>query len=155
MVDTVTPAVRSRMMAGIKGRDTKPEMILRRGLHGKGFRFRLHTRHLQGKPDLVFPKYRAVIFVHGCFWHGHDCSIFKWPSTRFEFWRAKIMGNKERDERAENVLRSSGWRMGIVWECALKSKQRHPPNEVLNRVENWLRSTEVRLELEGENKLEK
>jgi DNA mismatch endonuclease, patch repair protein len=140
MVDTVTPAVRSRMMAGIKGRDTKPEMILRRGLHGKGFRFRLHTRHLQGKPDLVFPKHRAVIFANGCFWHGHDCPLFKWPSTRQEFWKAKIMGNRDRDSRVKASLLAAGWRVLTVWECAFKGPIRVETGFVIDSCEIWLLS---------------
>src|SRR3954470_16295918 len=90
MADVVSSGVRSRMMAGIRGTNTAPEMILRRALHAEGFRYRLHDRRLPGKPDMVFPRHHAVIFAHGCFWHGHDCHLFKWPSTRPEFWQTKI-----------------------------------------------------------------
>ena len=116
--DVVDAATRSRMMAAIKGRDTKPEMIVRRGLHRRGFRFRLHDRALPGRPDLIFPRHRAVIFVHGCFWHGHDCPFFRWPKSRPEFWRAKIGANIERDRAVRTALRAADWRVLTVWECA-------------------------------------
>jgi DNA mismatch endonuclease, patch repair protein len=147
MADTVTPAVRSRMMAGIKGRDTKPEMILRRGLHGKGFRFRLHTSHLPGKPDMVFPKHRAVIFANGCFWHGHDCPLFKWPSTRQDFWKAKITGNRDRDGRVKASLLAAGWRVMTVWECALKVRRGNAVEEVIARCSKWLMSSRKSAEI--------
>lgn len=140
MPDFVAPDVRSRMMAGIRGRDTKPELVLRRGLHQAGFRYRLHAKDLPGKPDLVFPKYRAVIFAHGCFWHGHDCALFKWPSTRQDFWRDKITGNVTRDETAKARLLVGGWRVLIVWECAMKGPGRLPPGAVTAQSANWLRS---------------
>jgi DNA mismatch endonuclease (patch repair protein) len=138
--DVVAPHVRSRMMAGIRGRDTKPELLLRTGLHKAGFRYRLHAKGLPGKPDLVFPRYRAVIFAHGCFWHGHDCALFKWPSTRQDFWRAKITGNVTRDETVKERLLAAGWRVLTVWECALKGPGRLAPGEVITRSAAWLRS---------------
>lgn len=119
MNDVVSPAVRSRMMSGIRGKDTKPEMIVRRGLHRLGFRFRLHDKSLPGKPDLVFPKYKTVVFVHGCFWHRHDCKYFKWPKTRPNFWRDKILGNVERDQQHIRELEATGWQVLVVWECGL------------------------------------
>ena len=93
MADVVDRKTRSRMMSGIRGKNTRPELLIRKGLHARGFRFRLHDKRLPGKPDLVLPKYSAVIFVHGCFWHGHDCHLFKWPQSRREFWRKKITRN--------------------------------------------------------------
>ncbi len=144
MPDIVAPNVRSRMMAGIRGRDTKPELVLRRGLHQAGFRYRLHARDLPGKPDLVFPKYRAVIFAHGCFWHGHDCALFRWPSTRQDFWRDKITGNVKRDETVKARLLAEGWRVLTVWECAMKGPGRLPPGAVIGQSASWLRS-DVRL----------
>jgi DNA mismatch endonuclease, patch repair protein len=120
MADVVSPETRSRMMAGIKGKDTKPEMIVRRGLHARGFRFRLHRRDLPGRPDLVLPMFRTACFVHGCFWHGHDCPAFKWPKSRVAFWRDKIEGNRERDLRALQALAERGWHVETVWECELK-----------------------------------
>ena len=119
--DRVTPQVRSRMMAGIRGGNTKPELAIRSALHRRGFRFRIHCSDLPGKPDLVFLKYRAVILIHGCFWHGHQCHLFRWPKTREEFWREKIISNMERDQRQFSVLRKDGWRVATIWECALKT----------------------------------
>lgn len=108
------------MMAGIRGKDTKPEMIVRRGLHARGFRYRLHSRDLPGKPDIVLPKYRAVIFVHGCFWHGHDCPAFKWPKSREAFWRTKIERNRRRHDEVLAHLATMGWNAETVWECELR-----------------------------------
>jgi DNA mismatch endonuclease (patch repair protein) len=149
MVDIVPADVRSRMMSGIRGTNTKPELLLRKGLHGLGFRFRLHDRSLPGKPDVVFPRYRAVIFAHGCFWHGHDCHLFKWPSTRPEFWQAKIAHNRAVDERTHAALAQSGWRQAIVWECAIKGKTRLPLDEVVLACAAWLKSDSRRLEIRG------
>ena len=127
-------------MAGIRGTDTKPEMIIRRGLHALGWRYRLHVRGLPGKPDLVFPGRRAVIFVHGCFWHGHDCALFRWPATREEFWRAKISGNVARDARSRQQLLNMGWRVLDVWECTLRGKGRWPVEDVLAECVTFLES---------------
>lgn len=149
MADVVTAAVRSRMMAGIRGTNTKPELILRKGLHAQGFRFRLHDKGLPGKPDIVFPRYRAVIFAHGCFWHGHDCHLFKWPSTRPEFWQQKIGRNREVDARSDAALAEAGWRRAIVWECALKGRTKLPLEEVIARCAEWLRSDEPTLVIRG------
>ncbi len=110
MADVHDAPTRSRNMAAIRGKDTRPEMIIRRGLHARGFRFRLHAAGLPGKPDLVFPKYRAVVLVNGCFWHGHECSMFRWPSSRQEFWKEKITGNKRRDLANLEGLADAGWR---------------------------------------------
>lgn len=138
MADVVDAATRSRMMAGIRAKDTRPEMILRRGLHARGFRFRLHDRRLPGSPDLVFPGRRAVIFVHGCFWHGHGCHLFRLPATRQEFWRTKIQGNQARDGIAQGALRAEGWRVLTIWECAVKGRERLPVETVLDRAADWL-----------------
>lgn len=147
MVDVVSAAVRSRMMSGIRSKNTKPEMALRRGLHALGFRFRLHDRRLPGKPDIVLPRYRAAIFVHGCFWHGHNCSLFKWPSTRIEFWEPKILRNRRLDSAAEVSLIGAGWRCGVVWECALKGRRKVGLPCVLERCAEWLRSGSEQLEI--------
>lgn len=149
MADIVTAEVRSRMMSGIRGTNTKPELLLRKGLHAMGFRFRLHERSLPGKPDIVLPRYKAVIFAHGCFWHGHDCHLFKWPSTRPEFWQAKIARNRAVDERTDAALEGAGWRQAIVWECALKGKTRLPLEDVIQSCAEWLRSDRPRLEIRG------
>jgi DNA mismatch endonuclease (patch repair protein) len=149
MADIVTAAIRSRMMAGIRGKNTKPEMFIRRGLHALGFRFRLHTRSLPGTPDLVLRKHCAVIFVHGCFWHGHDCHLFRWPAERADFWRAKITRNREVDMRAAEMLAAAGWRQGVVWECSLKGRARLPLETVLRACSEWLHSGEPRLNIRG------
>jgi len=127
------------MMAGIRGKDTKPEMIVRRALHARGFRYTLHNRKLPGSPDLCFPKYRAVIFVHGCFWHGHECRLFKLPKTRTDFWVQKIEANRARDLRSENALKKSGWRVTQVWECQIKAKARASA-AAIERLAGWLAS---------------
>jgi DNA mismatch endonuclease (patch repair protein) len=149
MVDIVPADVRSRMMAGIRGKDTKPELAVRRALHAAGFRYRLHDRTLPGKPDLVFPKHGAVVFVHGCFWHGHDCHLFRLPATRPEFWQAKIEGNAGRDRKAVKALVDAGWRVGTIWECALKGKTRRPAGEVAGVLADWLCGEEPKLEMGG------
>lgn len=137
------------MMAGIKGTNTKPEMVLRRSLHGLGFRYKLHDKTLPGKPDIVLPRYNAVIFAHGCFWHGHDCHLFRLPSTRPEFWAAKIARNREVDTRSEAALRKLGWRQAIVWECALKGRTRLAFADVITSLSTWLRTEEDFLVIEG------
>jgi DNA mismatch endonuclease (patch repair protein) len=149
MADVVSPDVRSRMMAGIRGKNTQPELLVRRALHSAGFRYRLHDTKLPGKPDMVFPKHRAVVFVHGCFWHGHDCHLYRLPATRPDFWLAKINGNIERDHRATSTLLESGWRVGTVWECALKGRTRKPANEVSTMLAGWLRGNSATFEAEG------
>jgi DNA mismatch endonuclease (patch repair protein) len=126
------------MMAGIRGKDTAPEMLIRRGLHMRGFRYRLHANGLPGKPDLVFPSRRAAIFVHGCFWHGHDCHMFKWPGSRVEFWRKKIGGNMSRDKAAVRALTTADWRVLTIWECALKGREKRPIADVLDEAAKWL-----------------
>lgn len=149
MADIVSAAIRSRMMSGIRSTNTKPEMILRKGLHRLGFRFRVHDRRLPGSPDLVLPKHRAVLFAHGCFWHGHDCHLFKLPSTRTDFWEAKINRNREVDAAAHTALREQGWRVGVVWECALKGRARLPLENVIDLCATWLRSERPELEVRG------
>ena len=135
MADIVSPKVRSRMMASIRSRDTKPELQVRRHLHGLGYRYRLSPKHLPGKPDLVLPRHGAVIFVHGCFWHGHaGCRFARMPSTRAAFWEAKLEGNRKRDKTCVHQLRKEGWRVAVVWECALKKA----PGEALQRTADFV-----------------
>jgi len=122
-MDVHTPEQRSRNMSAIRGGDTKPEMRVRSLLHALGYRFRLHRKDLPGKPDIVLPKYRTVIFVHGCFWHCHDCRYGNVvPATRSEFWTAKRAGNVARDRRKREQLESAGWRVETVWECETKNE---------------------------------
>jgi len=149
MTDVHSKETRSKNMAAVPGKNTKPELLVRKGLHRVGFRYRLHDKKLPGKPDMVLPKYRAVNFVNGCFWHHHNCHLFKWPSTHEEFWRAKIEGNKARDNEAIKQLRLAGWRVLIVWECSLKGKNRLPEDALISRVSNWIISGTDEQEIRG------
>lgn len=121
MADTLTPLQRSERMSRIRSRHTKPELWVRRMLHARGFRFRLHRADLPGRPDLTLPKYKAVVFVQGCFWHAHHCQKGRIPSTRPDFWKEKFEKNKRRDARNTRALRASGWRVLSIWECELAS----------------------------------
>jgi DNA mismatch endonuclease (patch repair protein) len=138
MADVVDAKTRSRMMSGIKGKNTKPEIHIRSLLHRAGFRFRIHVDSLPGKPDIVLKHYRAVIFVNGCFWHAHHCHLFKLPSTRPEFWQQKINGNRERDASNIRKLTDSGWRVLTVWECAMKGKQKLGEADLVERIVKWI-----------------
>ena len=121
MIDVHTPDVRSRNMQAIKAKDTKPELLVRSRLFKRGFRYRLHRKDLPGKPDLVLRKYKTVIFINGCFWHGHACKLFKLPQTNTDFWKDKINATKIRDKLNRKLLLKQGWRVITVWECSLKS----------------------------------
>lgn len=122
MADIVDAKTRSRMMSGIKGKNTKPEILVRKALSSQGFRYRLHRKDLPGAPDIAMPGRKIAIFAHGCFWHMHQgCRLAKMPSTRPEFWRAKLGRNAERDSEAVAALAALGWRVLIVWECSTKS----------------------------------
>jgi DNA mismatch endonuclease (patch repair protein) len=132
------------MMAGIGPANTKPEMLIRRGLHALGYRYRLHVKGLPGKPDLVFPGRRAAIFVHGCFWHGHDCALFRWPATREDFWRDKIAGNINRDRKTATLLLDQGWRVLDIWECMLKGRTKLPLEDALAGCGAFLDGNEIR-----------
>jgi DNA mismatch endonuclease (patch repair protein) len=137
MADIVDKATRSRMMAGIGGKNTKPEMVLRRALHAQGFRFRLHVASLPGKPDIVLPKRRAAILVHGCFWHRHPgCRFATTPATRPDFWSEKFRQNVLRDQRNQAALRDQGWRVATVWECDLRLG-----TEIVDKLAVWLRES--------------
>ena len=149
MADVVDAATRSRMMSGIRGKNTKPELTIRKALHARGFRYRIHCKDLPGNPDLCLPKYRAVIFVHGCFWHGHDCHLFKWPKTRPEFWREKIGRNQFLDADAKEKLLVENWRVAVVWECALKGRSRLQLGNIGDSLSVWLRSAEDWLAVRG------
>jgi DNA mismatch endonuclease (patch repair protein) len=147
--DIVDPKIRSRMMSGIRGKNTKPELIVRKALYARGFRYRLHDRNVPGKPDMALPKWNAVIFVNGCFWHGHDCHLHKVPSTRTVFWKEKIERNRQRDFIVRKVLRDTGWRVLTIWECALRGRQKIGLDEVIDRVVSWLCSEAGCTELRG------
>lgn len=146
MTDIVDQQTRSRMMSGIRGKDTKPELALRRALHARGFRFRLHSKAVHGRPDLVLPKYRAVVFVHGCFWHRHEgCRYTTTPSTRQEFWHAKFTASVARDAAVRGKLLKDGWRVATVWECALRKPVQIVAS--IDRLSAWLRSEEDQIEI--------
>lgn len=150
MTDRLTAEARSRLMSRVRGADTKPEMWLRRSLHAEGFRYRLHVKDLPGRPDLVLRRYSAAIFVHGCFWHGHDCHLFRLPSTRVEFWRSKIDANRARDQRNRAQLLERGWRVLEVWECAMRGRERVDPASLLAQVKDWLKGSEATLTIRGQ-----
>jgi DNA mismatch endonuclease (patch repair protein) len=149
MADVVSPEVRSRMMSGIRGKDTKPELLIRSSLHRVGFRYRLHPKALPGKPDMLFPRYEAVLFIHGCFWHGHQCNLFRWPQSREDFWREKIQKNVQRDQTQVAQLLERGYRVGTIWECALRGRHKLPLDVVLTRCSDWLKSSDSGLEIHG------
>lgn len=149
MPDIVDKATRSAMMSGIRNKNTRPELLVRTALFARGYRYRLHASNLVGKPDMIFPKYKALIFIHGCFWHAHHCHLFKWPSTREVFWREKITSNQVRDEKNQALLLADGWRIGIIWECALKGKHRRDLPHVIDMIDRWLHSDEMLLEVAG------
>ena len=135
MADVKTPEQRSHNMAAIKGKDTKPEMIVRKYLFSRGLRFRVQVRKLPGTPDIVLPKYKTVIFVNGCFWHGHEgCKYFRLPKSNVEFWKEKIERNIERDKESMQALFDLGWKVVRVWECELRNKTNR--EDTLNKIYN-------------------
>lgn len=134
MADVHDKATRSYNMSRIRATDTKPEMLVRKFLHARGFRYRLHDKKLPGKPDLVFPKYKTVLFVNGCFWHGHqNCKYFVIPKTRTEWWQQKIKETAKRDRKNYKILKELGWNILIVWECELKSYKKNKTMEKIRR----------------------
>lgn len=134
-MDNHTPEQRSYNMAQVKGRNTKPELIVRRLLWHKGYRYRIHLKSLAGKPDIVFTKKKKVIFINGCFWHKHDCKHFSWPKTRSTFWEDKLFGNVKRDVKNYQVLMDSGWNYLILWECEIKELS---TEHLLDKIESFL-----------------
>lgn len=140
------------MMAGIRAKDTGLEMLVRRGLHSRGFRYRLHIRQLPGSPDMVFPGRRSVIFIHGCFWHGHDCPLFRYPASRQEFWSTKIESNRVRDKSAESQLLDDEWRVLTIWECALRGKNKLGVERTLDLATDWLEGDVMVATIMGENR---
>lgn len=136
-MDTLTPSQRSERMARIKAKDTKPELAVRRLVHRMGFRYRLHVRDLPGHPDLVFRSRRKVIFVHGCFWHRHECHLGRLPKSRLDFWKTKLDANARRDKTVEKQLADLGWQVLIVWECEVKDEV-----ALMSRINAFLVDTE-------------
>lgn len=150
MTDIVSPEKRSEMMSGIRGKNTKPEIIVRRLLHRLGYRFRLHRQDLPGKPDIVMPKWRTVIFVNGCYWHGHeDCHLFRPPKSRTEFWTSKIASNQTRDELSQTRLQDAGWKVLVIWECALSKKLSLSDEQLALAIEAALVSPGALVEIRG------
>ena len=139
MVDTVDKATRSRTMAQVHSKDTKPEMLVRKALFARGMRYRLHDSKLPGKPDMVFPRYKAVICINGCFWHGHDCRRFRLPSSNVDYWQAKIDRNQARDQKNCAALEALGWRVLILWECSIPSKQSELASVITSTIA-WLKA---------------
>jgi len=133
-MDTVDRKTRLRIMKSVPQKNTKPELLLRKALHSMGFRYRLHDKNLPGSPDIVFPKYKAVIFIHGCFWHRHGCKYTTTPGDNESFWKDKFEANRLRDERKTEELQRMGWRVLVVWSCELKQASQ----ELFDSVSSWL-----------------
>lgn len=136
MIDTLTPMERSERMSLIKERDSRPEMVVRRLVHGLGYRYRLHRRDLPGRPDLVFGKRQKIIFLHGCFWHRHDdsaCKLARLPKTRLDFWLSKLEANRARDVKNQERLKEMGWDYLVIWECQLRDKE-----QLAKRIQSFL-----------------
>jgi DNA mismatch endonuclease (patch repair protein) len=148
-MDVVDPSTRSRMMSGIRGRDTKIEVAIRKALHARGLRYRTDVRSLPGRPDIVLPRWRAAILVHGCFWHAHNCGLYRVPATRRKFWREKLEGNAARDRRNLDALLAAGWRVAVVWECALRYRPHVEIEQVADKVAKWIRSRKTEAEIQG------
>jgi DNA mismatch endonuclease, patch repair protein len=139
VTDVLTPEQRRFNMSRIRARDTLPELTVRRGLYANGLRYRLHDRRLPGRPDIVLGRYRTVVFVHGCFWHAHGCYLSKIPKTRQEFWRRKMETNKARDRKVLTALQTDGWRVLMIWECALRGRARRKAPQVSARATRFIR----------------
>jgi DNA mismatch endonuclease (patch repair protein) len=143
-MDKFTKQKRSEIMSRIRGSHTKPERIVRSMLHSNGYRYRLHNKKLIGTPDIVLKKYQAVIFVHGCFWHGHDCQRYSKPKSNKKFWIDKVFRNQRRDKKTIKALLKDGWRVSVVWECALKPKNLE---SVFRKLDSWIQSRRVFLDV--------
>jgi DNA mismatch endonuclease (patch repair protein) len=140
VTDVVSAEKRSEMMSGIRGKNTRPELLVRKALFAKGYRFRLHRKDLPGSPDIVLPRWHVAILVHGCFWHGHrDCRYAKTPSTRTGFWAEKLEANRQRDQRDVDSLRAAGWRTLVIWECFLRSPLRA---NLADALHTWIKGSQ-------------
>ncbi|MBK7344863.1 MAG: DNA mismatch endonuclease Vsr [Saprospiraceae bacterium] len=151
MPDIVSTAKRSQMMSGIRNKDTKIEVLFRKALFAKGFRYRLNSKKLPGKPDLLLPKYKTAIFIHGCFWHHHSCYLGYTPNSNFEFWEKKFMSNKSRDESQIKAIINSGYRILIIWECALDKKLKLPLSQIINQSIKFIHSNIKFEEISGKS----
>ncbi len=138
MADIYTKLKRSEIMSKISGKNTKPEILVRKFLFSNGFRYRKNDKRYPGKPDIILPKYKTIIFVHGCFWHGHNCPAGKLPETKKDFWKQKIKGNIERDKRNKTELQKQGWKVITIWQCELKNKEIR--ENTLTELTNTLRN---------------
>jgi DNA mismatch endonuclease (patch repair protein) len=138
LIDVVDSATRSRMMSGIKSKNTLPEIRIRKALHARGFRYRIHVPNIPGKPDIVLPKYNSLIMVHGCFWHGHSCRYFKVPKSRTQFWLDKIGKNQARDQVQLSALTDTKWKVLIVWECAIREMRKEKGHDIIDQIERWI-----------------
>ncbi len=147
MADVHSPATRRRNMQAIRATDTRPEVLIRKLLHARGYRYRLHSKKLPASPDIVLARYRAAILVHGCFWHGHNCHLFKVPKTRTEFWLGKIGENRRRDSRNLTELTRVGYRTLIVWECALKGRHKLAVDDLIETICQWLETGDENAEI--------
>lgn len=155
--DPLTPAQRRLNMSRIRSRDTKPELLLRQALHKQGLRYRLHDRSLPGTPDIVMRGRRSIVLIHGCFWHTHNCPYGVTPASNAAFWSAKLARNSARDAEQFAALRADGWRVAIVWECALRGRARRLPSDVAETVRRWLEGDKPELDVQGDwqHRLEK
>ncbi|MFP8832864.1 very short patch repair endonuclease [Hydrogenophaga sp. XSHU_21] len=153
MADVLTPAQRQLNMSNIKSKNSKLEMLIRRGLHARGLRFRLHDQSLPGRPDLVFARYNTAAFIHGCFWHVHKCALSKIPMTQQEFWKTKLTANAARDRQAIDALLAARWRVLVIWECALRGTGRLPEGELLDNATDFIRNSALpQLDIAGSSK---
>lgn len=142
-MDNLTKSARSKRMSLIRGQNTKPELLVRQLLYKVGYRYRINAKNFPGKPDLLLPKYRTAIFIHGCFWHGHECHIGHIPKSNIKFWQDKITSNKNRDTRRITELNSEGWRVLTIWECSLLGKTKFEPLQMLSRIEAFLEAKNI------------
>ncbi len=140
MADKFDKKTRSRVMASVKNKNTKPEVNIRKALFAKGLRYKIHNKNLPGCPDLVFPKYKAVIFIHGCFWHNHDCKHGQLPSTNVAFWKEKLEKNEKRDRRSIVELKDIGWKVKVIWLCQLKNRKNFKSEDAIIEIIEWLKS---------------
>lgn len=150
-MDKISPESRSHVMSCIHSKNTKPELIVRKALHALGFRYRIHCKELPGSPDLVLPKYKAVIQINGCFWHGHNCHLYRPPKSKVDFWNQKITKNQTRDMSNKSHLINLGWRLMVVWECAIQGKTKLDTSVLISLIENWILVGNDFVELQGNN----
>lgn len=150
IMDIVSREKRRSMMSGIRSKDTKPEMRIRKALYSRGYRYRLHSSKIPGKPDIIMRKCNAVIFIHGCFWHGHNCKLFRLPKTRTAFWENKINTNRKRDRQVISMLQKDGWRIAVIWECSMRGKGKMNFKDLMDRLTDWIESDSKTLTLTGE-----